>query len=510
MPHQNLIIVDYGAQYTQLIARRAREVGVHSIILPHSADIETVKRLKPQGIILSGGPRSVYEDDAPQLNPQLLELDVPVLGICYGLQALTKALGGSVEATDAREYGYAQLTLQSESALLPSGIESTQVWMSHGDHVSKPADGFVVTALSGQLIAVVESAERNIYGLQFHPEVTHTEAGQKIIKKFLFDICNFSGDWTSESYIQETVHGIQQQVGTSNVICALSGGVDSSVAATLVHKAIGDQQTCIFVDTGLLRKNEFQEVLDIYEGLGLNIKAIDAKERFYEKLNGVTDPEQKRKTIGIEFIRIFEEEARRLENVRFLVQGTLYPDVIESKAVHGSSEIIKSHHNVGGLPDDMELELLEPLRELFKDEVRAIGKKLGLARSVTQRQPFPGPGLAVRILGEITPAAIATLQEADLIIREEIMASRELEKPWQYFGVLLPVSTVGVMGDKRTYEQVVAVRAITSEDVMTADVAQLPYSLLKKISSRIVGEVRGVNRVVYDITSKPPGTVEWE
>jgi GMP synthase (glutamine-hydrolysing) len=507
---ETLVILDYGSQFTQLIARRARELGVFSIILPFSASTDEIKEHKPLGVVLSGGPTSVKEKNAPLLNMDVLELGVPVLGICFGLQLFAHHLEGKVDVSPTREYGRAKIELVGKSKLLDPEINGSQVWMSHGDHVAEMPKGFHLTATSEGVVCAAEDAERNFFGLQFHPEVAHSERGRDILMKF-FEICGFMRDWNAASVIDEQIALIKKTVGKSNVICALSGGVDSSIAATMVERGVGDRQVCIFVDNGLLRQNEFEEVLEVYKETGLNVIPIRAADRFLSKLKGVTDPEQKRKIIGNEFIGIFEAEAKKLKNVKFLVQGTLYPDVIESVSVHGPSVVIKSHHNVGGLPEEMHLELIEPLREVFKDEVRAIGRELGLPNAIVERQPFPGPGLAVRVVGEVTAERLELLRKADAIVRYEIEQLPEIRKElYQFFAVLLPVKTVGVMGDGRTYEEVIAVKAFHSTDVMTADWARLPYDLLAKISSRIVSEVRGINRVVYEITTKPPATIEWE
>jgi GMP synthase (glutamine-hydrolysing) len=507
---ETLVILDFGSQYTQLIARRARELGVFSIIVPFKATAAEIKKHNPKGIVLSGGPNSVYDKNAPGFDPDILGLEVPVLGVCYGLQLLAQALGGKVEAGATREYGKATIELTSKSVLIDKKFDKSVVWMSHGDHVSEAPEGFTVTAKSGELVCAVEDPAMGIFGLQFHPEVVHSFYGKQILQNFV-ELCGFKRDWEAAAIIPEQVAKIRKVVGDAHVVCALSGGVDSSVAATLVDRAIGKQQTCIFVDNGLLRQNEFEEVLEMYKQTGLNVKPVRAGKQFLDKLKGVDDPEKKRKIIGNEFIRIFEEEAKKIKNVQFLVQGTLYPDVIESVSVNGPSVTIKSHHNVGGLPEKMHLKLVEPLRELFKDETRALGRELGLPDEITGRQAFPGPGLGVRVVGEITPEGVSLLQRADAIVREEIEMRPEVRSElYQYFAVLLPVKSVGVMGDGRTYERAVAIRVFHSDDAMTADWAYLPQDLLARISSRIVGEIRGINRVVLDITSKPPGTIEWE
>jgi GMP synthase (glutamine-hydrolysing) len=514
-----IVILDFGSQYTQLIARRIREFNVFSVVLPCTVSLDEVRALKPKGIILSGGPSSVYDTDAPAADPAVLAMGAPVLGICYGLQFITHHLGGKVEPAPAREYGHAQVSVVAETPLFRGLPQTLDVWMSHGDEAKALPEGFRLTAKTSNAVAGIADEARGIWAVQFHPEVAHTRQGMELLKNFCLDICGAKQDWTPEHFIQSTVEKIRKQVGDGHAICGLSGGVDSSVAAVLVAKAIGDKLTCIFVNNGVLRKDEFAKVQKtMREGLGLNVVAVDAGERFLTKLAGITDPEQKRKIIGNEFIAVFDDEAAKIvqaetsagEEVAWLVQGTLYPDVIESSSVHGPSHTIKSHHNVGGLPENMKLKLIEPLRDLFKDEVRRIGRDLGMPAEILERQPFPGPGLAVRILGEVTADRVALLQEADEIVVAEIKAAGLYRKVWQSFAVLLPVKSVGVMGDQRTYAYTCAIRAVESEDGMTADWASLPYEVLRTISSRIVSEVRGINRVVYDITSKPPGTIEWE
>jgi GMP synthase (glutamine-hydrolysing) len=514
-----IVILDFGSQYTQLIARRIREFNVFSVVLPCTAPLTQIKALNPKGIILSGGPCSVYDTDAPAADKAVLDMGAPILGICYGLQFIVHNLGGKVVSAAAREYGHAEVTVVAETPLFHGLPGEMNVWMSHGDEAETLPDGFSLTAKTANAVAGIANEARKIWAVQFHPEVAHTRQGMELLKNFCLDICGAKQDWTPEHFIQSTVERVRAQVGEGHAICGLSGGVDSSVAAVLVARAIGDRLTCIFVNNGVLRKDEFLKVqTTMREQLGLNVVAVDSSERFLTKLAGVTDPEQKRKIIGNEFIAVFDDEAKKIfeaeksagEEIAWLVQGTLYPDVIESSSVHGPSHTIKSHHNVGGLPADMKLKLIEPLRDLFKDEVRRIGRDLGMPEDIIERQPFPGPGLAVRVLGEVTAERVAILQEADQIVVDEIKKAGLYRKVWQSFAVLLPVKSVGVMGDQRTYANTCAVRAVESEDGMTADWAPLPYEVLRTISSRIVSEVRGINRVVYDITSKPPGTIEWE
>jgi GMP synthase (glutamine-hydrolysing) len=508
----NILILDFGSQYTQLIARRIREHSVYSEIMPYNVPIETIRAQRPKGIILSGGPASVYDSGAPLPDPAVFDLGVPVLGICYGMQAIAHMIGGKVARAEHREYGRAELVVDTSEGLLWGLGENTTVWMSHGDRIEKLPDGFSTIAHTQNApLAAIANPERRMYALQFHPEVVHTEDGIQILKNFVFEIAGCKPTWRMSSFIDWAVEDTRRKAGGGRVICALSGGVDSSVAALLVHRAIGERLTCIFVDNGLLRKDEAEKVVKTFKShFHIPLVHVDARKRFLDKLAGVTDPERKRKIIGGEFIAVFEEEAARIEGAEHLVQGTLYPDVIESVSFKGPSAVIKSHHNVGGLPEKMKLKLIEPLRELFKDEVRAVGEELGLPEEICWRHPFPGPGLAIRCLGEITEERLAILQEADAIVIEEIKKAGLYREIWQAFAVLLPVRTVGVMGDERTYENALAVRAVTSQDAMTADWAKIPYDVLGRMSNRIINEVRGVNRVVYDISSKPPGTIEWE
>jgi GMP synthase (glutamine-hydrolysing) len=531
-----IVVLDFGGQYTQLIARRVREQEVFSAILPCTASLAEIRKLEPAGIILSGGPSSVYDKDAPKCDPDVLAMGIPVLGICYGMQWVTNVLGGKVEPAERKEYGPAQLNLENvKSELFGNFPDNLKIWNSHGDHVRALPEGFQVTGKTSNAIAAAENPQRKIYTVEFHPEVKHTERGTEILRNFLFKVCKAEAKWSGAAFIEETVEAIRDKVGAHHAICGLSGGVDSTVAAVLVHRAIGGRLTNIFVNTGLLRKNEFEDTLAMYrDRLGLKVIGVDATERFLGKLEGVSDPEKKRKIIGREFIEVFAAEVGKLTprahvqnrpvghpgaggdsvvaegDIKFLVQGTLYPDVIESVSVKGPSATIKTHHNVGGLPEKMPFELIEPLRDLFKDEVRKIGKDLGLPEEILVKHPFPGPGLAVRLLGEISRNDLSTLREADSIVVEEIRRAGLYEKVWQAFAVLLPVRSVGVMGDGRTYGLTVAVRVVQSEDAMTADWVKLPGEVLERISTRIVNEVAGVTRVVYDISSKPPSTIEWE
>jgi GMP synthase (glutamine-hydrolysing) len=512
---QVVLVVDFGAQYAQLIARRVREAQVYSEIVPHKITAQEVLKHKPIAIILSGGPASVHVEGAPVLDPQIYELGIPILGICYGAQLIAEQLGGKVSRGGRGEYGrtVAQRIPGATSQLLNDEIPAQlNVWMSHFDAVSVLPSGFVATASTPDApMAVIENPSRKIWGVQYHPEVAHTEHGQSIIEQFLHHLVGAKHDWTMSSIVVDQVAAIRAQVGNERVICGLSGGVDSAVAAALVHKAVGKQLTCIYVDIGLMRKNESEQVVETFHRhMGIELIHVDAGARFFEKLKGITEPEAKRKAIGELFVRIFEEHTGGLTDAKFLVQGTLYPDVIESGGVDGTASVIKSHHNVGGLPDDMTLKLCEPLRTLFKDEVRKVGTELGLPDEIVWRQPFPGPGLGVRIIGEVTPDKVAILQEADFIVREEVRLAGLEREIWQAFAVLADIRSVGVMGDERTYGRPIIIRAVTSDDAMTADWARLPYDLLEKMSSRIINEVEGINRVVYDVTSKPPGTIEWE
>jgi len=518
---QSIVVLDFGAQYSQLIARRIREQKIFSVVLPFNATLDEIRSYSPVGIVLSGGPSSVYDKEAPHADKRVFDLGIPVLGICYGLQFMVYALGGKVTPATKREYGHAKVEMQVGDSQLFQGLPKLlAVWMSHGDSAEELPAGFRLTARTPHAVAAIENAERRMFAVQFHPEVHHTPLGTDILRNFALNICGAKPTWTGQHFIDATVAQVKAQVGNGRAICALSGGVDSSVAAVLVDRAMRDASgksrlTCVFVNNGVLRKNEFEKVQqNLRDNLGLHLVAVDATERFMKKLAGVTDPEKKRKIIGNEFIEVFDDEAHRIlkedGEVEWLVQGTLYPDVIESRSVRGPSEVIKSHHNVGGLPDKMKLKLIEPLKDLFKDEVRRIGRDLGMPEEILQRQPFPGPGLAVRIVGEVTKERADLLRECDEIVVGEIKKAGLYQKIWQSFAVLLPVMSVGVMGDQRTYAYTCAVRAVHSEDGMTADWVPLPYEVLKTISTRIVNEVRGVNRVVYDITSKPPGTIEWE
>lgn len=508
-----ILIIDFGSQYNQLIARRVRENHVYCQIEPPDISIASIKAMKPEGIILSGGPASIYSSGAPRVDKKIFDLGIPVLGICYGLQYMVDSLGGKVIGSKKREYGFAELMVKKQKGVLKGVKRKTQCWMSHGDSIGSLPSGFAITASTANTtVAAAEDINRDFYGLQFHPEVVHTQEGKKMLANFLFGICRCRKSWSMKSFVNHAVEEIRQQVGDEKVILGLSGGVDSSVAAVLLHKAIGKQLTCVFVDNGVLRAGEAQRVIEMFKkNLQINLRFARASKIFLKKLKGVTDPEKKRKIIGRTFIEVFDKEARKIKHVKFLAQGTLYPDLIESRSAFGGpSAVIKSHHNVGGLPKTMRMQLIEPLKHLFKDEVRLLGKELGLADDVVWRQPFPGPGLAIRIIGDVTPQRLSVLRKADTILWEEIRAKKLYYKLWQSFAVLLPIKSVGIMGDQRTYENILAIRAVTSDDAMTADWAQLPYDVLARISSRIINEVRGVNRVVYDISSKPPSTIEWE
>ena len=509
--HQTVVVLDFGSHFTQLIARRLRELSVYSEILPFDTSMADIERRRPVGIVLSGGPKSVADAGAPHCAPGVYEAGVPVLGICYGMQLMTHALGGEVAPAPHREFGLATIHVQPDAPLFASVPSDLRVWASHGDFVKTAPPGFQVTATSANApVAAMVAEDRRLYALLFHPEVAHTDYGLEILRNFAYDVCGCTGDWTMSSFVQEATNRIRAQVGEGRVVCGLSGGVDSSVAAMLIHRAIGDRLTCIFVDNGVLRQDEAEQIRKRFERLQLPLVFVDASSLFLDRLAGITDPEQKRKIIGSAFIDVFETEAQKLGSFDFLGQGTLYPDVIESVSVIGPSHVIKSHHNVGGLPDRMRFKLVEPLRQLFKDEVRLVGKELGLDDEFVWRQPFPGPGLAVRILGEVTPSRLNLVRRADHIVAGEVRRAGWYRTLWQSFAVLLPIQSVGVMGDARTYEYTIAIRAVESRDGMTADWARLPHELLATISSRIVNEVKGINRVVYDISSKPPSTIEWE
>ncbi len=513
MPKNNsILILDFGSQYTQLIARRIREANVYSEIHSHKYTLGDILKFNPSGIILSGGPMSVYDKDAPQINKEIFELGIPILGLCYGLQLIANNFNSKVEPADDREYGKANIKIISDTKILSSVDNNSVVWMSHGDLITEIPNSFEVNATTDNTpICVLSNEEKKIYGLQFHPEVAHTENGKKIINNFLFSICNVTADWTPANFVKSSIVKIKEEVGNEKVICALSGGVDSSVAAILMHEAIGNKLVCIHIDSGMMRKNESANIIKMFEeNYNLELIFVDASEKFISRLKGVTDPEKKRKIIGNTFIDVFEEESKKLGDVKYLVQGTLYPDVIESVPVKGQSVTIKTHHNVGGLPEKMNLKLIEPFRELFKDEVRAIGYELGLPPDFIKRHPFPGPGLAVRIISDITKEKLEILREADQIFIDELHNFNIYDDIWQAFAVLLPIQTVGVMGDARTYENVLALRAVTSVDGMTADWFPFPPEVLEAVSNKVIRNVPGINRVVYDISSKPPSTIEWE
>lgn len=507
---EKILILDFGSQYTQLIARKLRELKVYSEIISYYTSTEKIKAENPSGLILSGGPKSVYDKNSFFPDKNIFELGVPILGICYGLQLITYQLNGKVKPAVKREYGQSKLKIDNKSKLFSGLPVHLEVWMSHGDEIKTVPQGFVATASTDSSVSAIEDSGRKIFGLQFHPEVSHTQGGEIILKNFVVKICGLKRSWTSRSFVETKVKEIKETIGDGKAICALSGGVDSTVAAILVAKAVGQRQYCIFVDTGLLRKGEYEEVIKIYKKLELNVKAVRLGDTFVSKLTNITDPEQKRKIIGAEFVKAFQKESRKLKGVEYLVQGTLYPDVIESSVNNAQSVVIKSHHNVGGLPKSLKLKLVEPLRELFKDEVRKVGRSLGLPDEIIHRQPFPGPGLAVRIIGQITKRRVRLLQKADKIVEEEIRKANLYNKVWQSFAIIVPISSVGVMGDSRTYEETIALRIVESSDGMTATWAKIPYEVLQKMSSRIVGEVKGINRVVYDISNKPPATIEWE
>jgi GMP synthase (glutamine-hydrolysing) len=512
MNRETILIIDFGSQYTQLITRRIREANVYSEIHPHTITATAIRALNPKGIILSGGPMSIYDDGAPTVDPEILRMGIPVLGICYGLQFICKVSGGNVEQAKDREYGKADLQITGDSKLFRNVEKTSTVWMSHGDYLTALPGGFSVTAISSHSpICAISDEEKNIFGVQFHPEVVHTTEGKKIIANFLIEICGCSGNWTAGNFIEESTARIKSTIGENKVICALSGGVDSTVAAVLVQRAIGDKLTCIHIDTGLMRKNESLLIKRMFDdNLHLNVIYVNAEDKFLNALKGVSDPEKKRKIIGGLFIRLFEAEAEKIKDAGFLVQGTLYPDVIESVSVKGASVTIKTHHNVGGLPEEMNLKLIEPFRELFKDEVRKVGRELNIPEEFIERHPFPGPGLAVRLLGDLTKDKLDILREADDIFISEIKKAGLYNEIWQAFAVLLPVQSVGVMGDSRSYENVLTLRAVTSVDGMTADWYRFNHEFLADVSNKIINKVRGINRVVYDISSKPPSTIEWE
>ncbi|MGX9136173.1 glutamine-hydrolyzing GMP synthase [Rummeliibacillus sp. JY-2-4R] len=507
---EKIIVLDFGSQYNQLITRRIREFGVYSELHPHTITAEELKAMNATGVIFSGGPNSVYDENAFHIDEKIFDMGLPILGICYGMQLMTHSLGGKVESADHREYGKAEIKVLEDNALFGELPKEQVVWMSHGDLVTQTPDGFTTIATSASCpIAAMANAERKFYAVQFHPEVRHSVYGNDILRQFVFDVCGAKGDWSMDSFIDMQIQKIREQVGDKKVLCALSGGVDSSVVAVLIHKAIGDQLTCMFVDHNLLRKDEAEGVMETFEGkFGINMIKIDARKRFMDKLAGVSDPEKKRKIIGNEFIYVFDDEASKLEGMDFLAQGTLYTDIIESGTT--TAQTIKSHHNVGGLPEDMQFELIEPLKTLFKDEVRELGTELGLPHEIVWRQPFPGPGLAIRVLGEVTEEKLEIVRESDAILRDEIAKAGLESEIWQYFTVLPDIKSVGVMGDQRTYDYAIGIRAVTSIDGMTSDWARIPYDVLEKISVRIINEVNHINRVLYDVTSKPPATIEWE